>query len=113
MRSSAGTKFACMYLCMWCSKCSAHYTLRTARPEKVTLLQERYDEKVEVFGISDLATGDYSEALKGMRIALYSPAFYNGFQGVNAVIHVASPLPLTESPEMMINVRPVKKRLFK
>ena len=38
---------------------------RTARPAKVDALREKLGEKVEVVPVDDLATGDYSEALKG------------------------------------------------
>ena len=38
---------------------------RTARPAKVDALREKLGGKVEVVPVDDLATGDYSEALKG------------------------------------------------
>ena len=39
--------------------------LRTARPAKVDALREKLGAKVEVVPVDDLATGDYTEALKG------------------------------------------------
>lgn len=83
---------------------------RTARPEKVKVLQERYSGKVEVFNISDLAIGDYTQALEGkgtnQRInRLFNLAVSSMlFLGVGAVIHVASPLLGKEAPDIMIHV---------
>jgi len=50
----------------------------TARPAKVAGLQELYKGKaVEVFAIEDLATGDYTDALKD----------------VTSILHIAAPIP--------------------
>ncbi|KAH8114617.1 hypothetical protein DFH11DRAFT_1877465 [Phellopilus nigrolimitatus] len=57
----------------------AGYRVRaTARPAKVDTLKASYEGKIEVVAIADLATGDYTEALKD----------------VDAIVHTAMPLGL-------------------
>ncbi|KAH8114612.1 NAD(P)-binding protein [Phellopilus nigrolimitatus] len=57
----------------------AGYRVRaTARPAKVEILKASYEGKIEVDAIADLATGDYTEALKD----------------VDAIVHTAMPLGL-------------------
>jgi len=56
---------------------AAGYPVRlTARSSKVQALRDRYAGKVEVVAVDDIATGDYTEALKG----------------VGAILHLAAPL---------------------
>ena len=43
--------------------CAPHF--RTARPSKVEDVRARYKGTVQVFAVTDLADGDYSEAMKG------------------------------------------------
>ncbi|KAI0358996.1 NAD-P-binding protein [Trametes cingulata] len=65
----------------------AGYRVRgTVRSSKVDFVRESnaiYGSDVEVIGIDDLAFGDFTDALKG----------------VDAVIHVAAPLPGRDTPE--------------
>ncbi|KAH8114631.1 hypothetical protein DFH11DRAFT_1592236 [Phellopilus nigrolimitatus] len=57
----------------------AGYRVRaTARPAKVEILKASYEGKIEVAAVADLATGDYTEALKD----------------VDAIVHTAMPLGL-------------------
>lgn len=65
------------------------------RTPKVSKIQEKYDQvygagRVEVTGIDDIVEGDFTAALKG----------------VDAIIHVASPLPGKTDAETNINVCP-------
>jgi len=65
----------------------AAYPVRiTARSGKVELLREQYAGKVDVVAIDDVATGDFTDALKD----------------VGAVIHSAAPLPGRASPAGML-----------
>ncbi|TDL27090.1 NAD-P-binding protein [Rickenella mellea] len=65
----------------------AGYPVRiTTRPAKVDAMQKFLGDKVEVVGIVDAATGDYTEALKG----------------VGAIIHCAAPIASKADPEGLL-----------
>ena len=64
---------------------------RAARGTKVDLLKESYakhGDKFDAVNIADIATGDFPEAL----------------EGVDAVIHTASPLPDRAPPDVILKV---------
>ncbi|KAI0063492.1 NAD(P)-binding protein, partial [Artomyces pyxidatus] len=62
----------------------------SARSGKVNYVKEgsaSYGDQLEVVAVDELATGDLTEALKG----------------VKAVVHVAAPLPSGQGPEVLVN----------
>ncbi|KAI0305657.1 hypothetical protein B0F90DRAFT_1916110 [Multifurca ochricompacta] len=71
----------------------AGYRVRaSARTPKVNIVKEgwlSYGHKFEVVAVDDLATGDLTDALKG----------------VGAIVHVAAPLAMAGPPDVVISVR--------
>jgi len=60
---------------------------RTARPGREDALRELHGDKIEIAVIADVATGDYTEALKG----------------VGAILHVAAPLGSKANAEQLLS----------
>ena len=107
----------------------AGYRVRgTARSGKIALVKEGYagQDKFEVIEVNDLIHGDFTEALKGAFLYRSSDlCFFIQLQGVEYVIHTASPLfkgtpeeeitvckiPFTRSPDNTVYGRSQSKAL--
>ncbi|KAJ7575110.1 hypothetical protein C8J56DRAFT_1007805 [Mycena floridula] len=63
--------------------------VRNAKVQQIRVAYAKYGQNFEVVAISDIATDQFLEALKG----------------VNAIIHVASPIPQKSNTEEMLNAR--------
>ncbi|TDL23614.1 NAD-P-binding protein [Rickenella mellea] len=65
----------------------AGYTINvTTRPAKVDSLQKHLGDKVQVFGVDDVVTGDYSSALKGVSAVIHCAGPLIGKSGTDAIL---------------------------
>ena len=87
----------------------SHDTLSTVRSQNVSRVRKGYESFGERFTttvIDDLATSDFSDAVKGLFRANMLPTLEaECILGVDAIIHVASPLPATAAPQGILDVR--------
>ncbi|TDL27081.1 NAD-P-binding protein [Rickenella mellea] len=66
---------------------AGHSVRITTRPAKFEEVKKRLGQNVDVVSVADAATGDYTQALKG----------------VDAIIHAAAPLPMKTGPEALMD----------
>jgi hypothetical protein len=84
--------------------------VRTVRSHNVARISKSYESFGDRFTttvIDDIATSDLSQAVEGpCRLATVSYLRkLNGFSGVDIIIHVASPLPNSSTPQAILDVR--------
>jgi hypothetical protein len=84
--------------------------IRAVRSHNVPRISKSYESFGNRFTttvIDDIATSDFSEAVKGLcRVATVSYLRkLNDISGVDAIIHVASPLPNSSTPQVILDVR--------
>ena len=78
--------------------------VRSHNVGRITKSYESYGDRFTTTVIEDLATSDLSQAVKGSceLLFIYSEAEY--VPGVDAIIHVASPLANAASPQVILDV---------
>lgn len=64
----------------------ANLTIRTSRPGKVNAFKTQFGDDVEVVEITDIATGDLTDALQGVEIVIHAAAPHVGETDVTRVI---------------------------
>ena len=79
--------------------------VRSHNVARISKSYESYGDRFTTTVIEDLATSDLSQAVEGScgPLSLYSEAEY--VAGVDAIIHVASPLANAASPQVILDVR--------
>lgn len=81
---------------------------RTARSSKVDAVRDTFGNKAEVVAIDDIVSGDFSEALKGRAERdsknVLTFVLIGSTLGVDAVLHVAAPIPGKADAEGMLKV---------
>ena len=82
--------------------------MRSHNVARVSKSYESYGNRFTTTVIEDLATSDLSQAVKGSckLLFLYSEAEY--VPGVDAIIHVASPLANAATPQVILDVRRIR-----
>ena len=80
--------------------------MRSQNVSRVRKGYETFGERFTTAVIDDIATSDFSEAVKGVCCAnLLSTLDAKCILGVDAIIHVASPLPAAAAPQAILDVR--------
>jgi hypothetical protein len=82
-------------------------SVRSHNVARVCKSHESFGDRFSTVTIDDLVTSDLHAAVKGTRCAgaASSSMSLKHVLGVDAIIHVASPLPNTTSPEVVLDVR--------
>ena len=85
---------------------TAASAVRSHNVPRVSKSYESFGERFTTTIIDDIATSDFSEAVKGLyRANLLSTLEAECILGVDAIIHVASPLPAKAAPQVILDVR--------
>jgi hypothetical protein len=80
--------------------------VRSHNVPRISKSYESFGDRFTTTVIDDIATSDFSQAVKGLCCAnLLSPLEVEYILGVDAIIHVASPLPNSGAPQVIVDVR--------
>ena len=82
--------------------------VRSHNVARISKSYESFGDRFTTTVIDDIATSDFSQAVKGLyRANLLSTSDLEAecTLGVDGIIHVASPLPNTAVPQIIVNVR--------
>ena len=81
--------------------------VRSHNVARVSKSHESFGDRFSTVTIDDLITSDLQAAVKGTRCAgaVSSSTSLKHVLGVDAIIHVASPLPNAATPEVVLDVR--------
>jgi hypothetical protein len=82
--------------------------VRSHNVARISKSYESFGDRFTTTVIDDIATSDFSQAVKGLCRANLLSTFDLEAEctlGVDAIIHVASPLPNTAVPQVIVNVR--------
>ena len=85
-------------------------SVRSHNVARVSKSHESFGDRFSTVTIDDLVTSDLQAAVKGTRYAhpaSSSMSLKHVLLGVDAIIHVASPLPNTAAPEVILDVRSI------
>ena len=80
-------------------------SVRSHNVGRVSKSHESFGDRFSTVTIDDLVTSDLQAAVKGTRCADATSISLKHVLGVDAIIHVASPLPNTGTPEVILDVR--------
>jgi nucleoside-diphosphate-sugar epimerase len=82
-------------------------SVRSHNVARVSKSHKSFGDRFSTVTIDDLVTSDLQAVVKGTRCAraASSSMSLKHVLGVNAIIHVASPLPNTATPEVILDVR--------
>jgi len=79
--------------------------VRSHNVGRISKSYESYGDRFTTTVIEDLATSDLSQAVKGSCGLLFLSSEAEYAAGVDAIIHVASPLANAASPQVILHVR--------
>ena len=79
--------------------------VRSHNVARISKSYEPYGDRFTTTVIEDLSTSDLSQAVKGSWNPLFQYSEAEYVTGVDAIIHVASPLANAASPQVILHVR--------